>query len=521
MKKILVYEHFIENYCKDSGDFDMNATKEMENLMKLKLDELCIKHEEEVRIMKLNHEVEIKKYQEKIKEIMISLKKEKIKSKKLAETAQKAINFMKNSENPSQVKNQVILKHEHKGKSFSSNLQTNESLSKTIQNFQSLKEEFQVFNEYITKICQKFPIVLLNLIKTQLKTFTENSLKSRNFSSNFQDLLIENHQLQKKINELRGNIRVFCRVRPLLRPEDQSCIQTSDKKVITQHPYMKTSKVWEFDKVFNECSSQSDIFEDVKDLVSSSFDGYNVCVFTYGQTGSGKTFTLEGPDDNPGLIHNICTEMFEYKRKKPLWEYKIRFSIIEVYNDDIRDLLNHAKGNPRIVQGKVKDVKKKIVNNLEQLIENIRNACEVRSTSSNSVNLNSSRSHLVITFYLKGQLLTTTSKSQMQVVDLAGSERLGKTSSKGETLTEAKHINLSLHVLGSVISAKNQKNLHIPYRNSILTQVLQSSFEGDAKVLMIAQISPEIQNYDESISSLNFASLAKNTSLGIPRACLS
>ena len=526
MKKILVFDHFIKEYCKDSElDFKLNPSEESENLLQLQLETLQLRFEEQTRILNENHEQELKSYQQKITEILEMLKKEKIKSRKLAETANKAIEFMKINQENMKLKEdneKVLIRNSGSGKALRKIIRKkNKYLSRVVLGeLNGLREDLAGFKDYVQKICEKFPLVIGKIVKEQVLSYSKKIRISDEIGEKFAELMKENKELAKRLNEIRGNIRVICRVRPLLSQEERSCVESSDRRIILQHPYMKTTKVWDFDKVFDKSSSQLDVFSEIKDLIYSSFDGFNVCIFTYGQTGSGKTYTLEGPEENPGLIKNICLEIFKQKSIRVSWEYQIKISVIEIYNEDIRDLLDDGKSKPKIIKGKVADIQKKKVSTVEKMIEYIEIGCRSRYTCSNSININSSRSHLILTLHIKAKCESCKYSSKIRLVDLAGSERLSKSHNKSEQLAETKHINLSLHVLGSVISAKNQNNSHIPYRNSILTQVLQNSLSGDSKVLMIAQISPEISNYDESVSSLHFAATTKNTSLGIPKTTL-
>lgn len=526
MKKILVFDHFIKEYCKDSElDIKLNPNEESENLLQLQLESLQLRFEEQTRILKENHEQELKKYQEKITEILELLKKEKIKSRKLTETANKAIEFMKRNQENFRAKeeNEInLIRGSGSGKALRKIMKgKNKDLGFIVLNeLKGLKEDLAGFKDYVQKICEKFPLVIGKVVKEQVLSYSRKFGISEEIGEKFGELMKENKELAKRLNEIRGNIRVVCRVRPLLSLDEKSCVETSDRRIILQHPYMKTTKVWDFDKVFDKSSSQLDVFFEIKDLIYSSFDGYNVCIFTYGQTGSGKTYTLEGPEENPGLIKNICQEIFKQKSIRVSWEYQIKLSVIEIYNEDIRDLLDDGKSKPKIIKGKVADIHKRKVNTIEKMLQYIEIGCKSRYTCSNSININSSRSHLILTLHIKAKCESCKFSSQIRLVDLAGSERLSKSHNKSEQLAETKHINLSLHVLGSVISAKNQNNSHVPYRNSILTQVLQNSLSGDSKVLMIAQISPEIHNYDESVSSLNFAATTKSTSLGVPKTTL-
>lgn len=522
MKKLLIFQHFIQEYCKNSeiGPVEIDLDKEIDQLTSVKLANTVNKYEEKIKEICEKHENEIFKYQGKIKELVESLKKEKNKSMKLNETARKAIEYMKskqNTENLCENKVSEVIIHKFPKRQKLNPRKNSVLYSGLNQSIQDLKSDFSSFKQYVSQICEKFPILITSLIKSSLHTF---SSPPKQYQKKFSELLEENKNLLDQIHQLKGNIRVFCRIRPVSADQNATCIENCDKKVIIQHPFMKTYKTWEFDHVFSESSTQEEVFTEVKNLIVSCFDGYNVCIFTYGQTGSGKTYTLEGPPDNPGLIFNISREVFKQKSQRLTWSYEISLSLLEVYNENLQDLLSQDKSSLKIQNNQVKNQQKLKISAFDQLQDLLNFGLASRAVGSNSLNHHSSRSHLIMTLCIKGTNGANQVKGKIQLVDLAGSERLRKTGLVGETLNETKFINLSLHTLGNVISARQQKLSHVPYRNSVLTQVLQECLEGNAKMLMVVQISPEKDNYEESVSSMNFACVARGTALGVPKANL-
>lgn len=193
---------------------------------------------------------------------------------------------------------------------------------------------------------------------------------------------------------------------------------------------------------------------------------------------------------------------------------------MEIYNENIRDLLNEGteKLKMRTENGKngVKGLNVVVVRTTDEVISYMKYGLSIRSTGTTNLNKHSSRSHLIMTLYQKAinTSFNTEINSKIHLIDLAGSERLKKSKSEGQTMKEAQNINLSLFALGDVISARHQKLKHVPFRNSVLTHLLQDSLSGDAKTLMILNISPELEHVDETVCSLNFGSKARATEIG-------
>ncbi|TXG60065.1 hypothetical protein EZV62_014638 [Acer yangbiense] len=337
-------------------------------------------------------------------------------------------------------------------------------------------------------------------------------------------------ELHNQIQETKGNIRVFCRCRPLNKEEilaanatvvDFDVAKNGDLGILTSS---STKKIFKFDRVYTPKDDQVDVFADASPMVISVLDGYNVCIFAYGQTGTGKTFTMEGTVQNRGVNYRTLEQLFEIsKERSETFTYNISVSVLEVYNEQIRDLLATSPASkkleikqsfegshhvPGIVEAKVDSIKE--VWNVLQAGSN------ARSVGSNNVNEHSSRSHcmLCITVKAKNLINGECTKSKLWLVDLAGSERLAKTDVQGERLKEAQNINRSLSALGDVIYALATKSSHIPYRNSKLTHLLQDSLGGDSKTLMFVQISPSEQDLSETLSSLNFATRVRGIELG-------
>ncbi|CAI9286680.1 unnamed protein product [Lactuca saligna] len=344
----------------------------------------------------------------------------------------------------------------------------------------------------------------------------------------------ERKDLYNKIQELKGNIRVFCRCRPLNSEEitqgasmafDFEASRDGELRVKSNIAFKKTFK---FDSVFTPEANQVDVFEDTSSFATSVLDGYNVCIFAYGQTGTGKTFTMEGTDGNRGVNFRTLEELFRVidERKNQI-RYEICVSVLEVYNEQIRDLLLPSS-QPGVAAKRleirqvgeglhhVPGLVEAQVSNMGEVWEVLKTGSNARAVGSTNSNEHSSRSHCIHCVMVKGENLVNgeSTRSKLWLVDLAGSERVAKTEVQGERLKETQNINRSLSALGDVISALATKSPHIPFRNSKLTHLLQDSLGGDSKTLMFVQISPNENDLSESLCSLNFASRVRGIELG-------
>lgn len=378
----------------------------------------------------------------------------------------------------------------------------------------------------------------------------------------------ERRSLHNKLQNLKGNIRVFCRIRPVPSPSSTSTTTSNDEvnfeypdnefndnanqelKISSSSNYSSnyssnnysstnlsdTSYKFQFDKIFNPETQNHEIFKEISQLIQSSLDGYNVCVFAYGQTGSGKTWTMSHPDS--GMIPLSINKIFDDIESLKLnhWNYEIIGQFIEIYNDSIIDLLSSSSstssnGNNKKIEIKHDDLNGKttITNcnsiniiSKQQAQQILNHGFQKRSTASTLLNERSSRSHSIFIIKLKGFNNKTNQSCEgvLNLIDLAGSERISVSQVKGDRLKETQSINKSLSCLGDVIHSLNQQSQqsqqqhqHIPYRNSKLTYLLKHSLGGDLKTLMFVNISPLQKNFNESINSLRFATKVNNTQL--------
>ncbi|KAL6907636.1 hypothetical protein ACP4OV_002675 [Aristida adscensionis] len=345
----------------------------------------------------------------------------------------------------------------------------------------------------------------------------------------------ERRSLYNELIELRGNIRVFCRCRPLSADEVtrgcSSIVETGPCQE-TELQFISSGKekrIFKFDRVFGPGDNQETVFSETAPVVRSAMDGFNVCIFAYGQTGTGKTFTMEGVPENRGVNYRALEELFRMSEERSSSvTYKFSVSILEVYNEKIRDLLDESndKETKRLDIKQSADGTQEVpglvespVYTIDGVWEKLKVGARNRSVGSTCANELSSRSHSLVRVTVRSEHLVTgqRSKSQIWLVDLAGSERVAKTEAEGCRLKESQFINKSLSALGDVISALASKSSHIPYRNSKLTHLLQSSLGGDCKTIMFVQISPSSTDSGETLCSLNFASRVRGVEHGPAR----
>ncbi|XP_030000083.1 putative LOC110439812 homolog [Sphaeramia orbicularis] len=347
--------------------------------------------------------------------------------------------------------------------------------------------------------------------------------------------VIHNTQFDQYKDSTAGKIRVFCRIRPVSRTEAAQGGAIILEKIDEYSVTMETprgQREFQFDRVFSADATQEDLFEDTSRLIQSAIDGYNVCIFAYGQTGSGKTFTMVGDKErkNPGIMPRSFNAIFDIIRENDSrFDFKVSAYMLELYNDRLQDLFvslageAHAQpqshGQVRRVEIKrnrkgvvfAQGAQTKEASSAQELYALFQQACANRHISATKMNVESSRSHLIVGIKVESKNLTNGSVStgKLSLVDLAGSERAAKTGAKDHQLKEANSINKSLSALGDVISALSAELPHVPYRNSKLTQVMQDSLGGNAKTLMIVNVSPSECNLDETLTSLIYATRVK------------
>ncbi|XP_022100934.1 kinesin-like protein KIFC3 [Acanthaster planci] len=395
-----------------------------------------------------------------------------------------------------------------------------------------------VAQEYqqLRSLCGQFPSMLKAAIaqaKEEIgKALADITEHNRELVQKYHREMALRKKYHNEIIDLKGSIRVFCRVRPIIKEDGAGALAKNavsldaDDDALLYLQNKGRSTTFEVDKVFSAESTQEQVFHEVEPLVVSSIDGYNVCIFAYGQTGSGKTYTMEGPSSNPGINQRALQRLFqETEQRSDEWDYTISVSVMEIYNEQLRDLLSddpqykleiklHPDGSGLYVPG-LCEVE---VGSVEDVNEVFRRGKRNRATATTDMNEHSSRSHALLCVKIAGINKASGKRyiGKLNLVDLAGSERVSKSGSGADSarLKEAQNINKSLSSLGDVIFALRTKQGHIPYRNSKLTYLLQESLGGDSKTLMVVQISPVLKNVSESQCSLSFAQRVRAVELG-------
>ncbi|XP_034018144.1 kinesin-like protein KIF3C isoform X2 [Thalassophryne amazonica] len=340
-------------------------------------------------------------------------------------------------------------------------------------------------------------------------------------------------------NKSSESVKVVVRCRPLSLKEDSSgsvgSIVQMDLRlgqVILRNPRAPASepqKTFTFDAVYDGNSKQRDLYdESVRPLIDSVLAGFNGTIFAYGQTGTGKTYTMQGAWLDPekrGVIPNAFDHIFtNISRSQADRQYLVRASYLEIYREEIRDLLDPNHANARSLDLRespetgvyVRDLTSCVCKSIKEIEEVMNLGNQARAVGATDMNEHSSRSHALFLITVEcGQPGPDGRKhirvGRLNLVDLAGSERQAKTGVQGKRLKEAAKINLSLSALGNVISAlADGRSGHVPYRDSKLTRLLQDSLGGNAKTVMVATLGPASQHYDETLTTLRYANRAKN-----------
>lgn len=356
--------------------------------------------------------------------------------------------------------------------------------------------------------------------------------------------------LQDQLQELKGSIRVMCRIRPTTPDEGEAVVTLpTPTDVVVNQPGRDGRRSFAFDHAFGPSSNQADVFEEVEPVVESVLEGFNVCIFAYGQTGSGKTFTMGGVSNdeelagiNPRALRHLFNLVAERRQLASMgssnedeaWNYEVSLSYLEIYNENLRDLLAPKDNGKDVARNGAKKKGALEVRSLPNepvsvpglTSVSVRSAHEVedalergglrRSVAATKCNAQSSRSHsiCIVSVIGKHQRTGATTHGKLHLVDLAGSERVKKSDVSGQAMLEAQAINKSLSALGNVMAKLQEKAKHIPFRDSKLTQLLADSLGGNSKTFMFVNINPCAEAASESLCSLEFAMRVRKVELG-------
>ena len=326
------------------------------------------------------------------------------------------------------------------------------------------------------------------------------------------------------------NIKVAVRVRPFnKREKDRNAVlivkMNGGTTMLTNPEDSKETKSFTFDHSYwshdgfkelpngyfeptsNSYCDQKKVFADLGEgIMKNSKEGYNATLFAYGQTGSGKSYSVIGYGPNKGIVPIFCDRLFQEISKNSSSDVKheVQFSMMEIYNEIVRDLLKPAdnkRAGLRVRQSPkrgfyAEGLSEVPVSSYEEIEKKMEEGTTNRTVASTNMNATSSRAHTIITItyaqkYKNAAGEDTTKSSIINLVDLAGSERADATGATGERLKEGAAINLSLTTLGNVISAladqADGKNTRVPYRDSKLTQLLQNALGGNSKTIMVSE----------------------------------
>ena len=428
-----------------------------------------------------------------------------------------------------------------------------------VKNIKNIEKLLNIEQKYIINAPSEFSKVsekILNYSKSlieevnyntiNLKEMKEELTKEQEINNKLNENLEKEKILRRKIHNrymyLRGNMRIMCRLRPFLineiknKKSNMETISINNDTILIQE-LNKTPKKFEYDYVFDEQSTQEDIYEEVSLLIQSMIHGNNICIMSYGQTCTGKTYTIQGNNNNKGIASRAVKEIFEIidnlikknnlqknrnnfengyspsqvRNTSYFIKAKINMTIIEIYNEQIFNLLEESTPKLNIfedAQGNliIPDLSPINISNYDEANKLFILSEKFRHTSSTEFNERSSRSHCIFTFNIK---LTNNDnniiRSTLHVIDLAGSERITKAQSNNEKIKkEALSINLSLHSLSNVLFAIANKSGHIPYRDSKLTHFLKDSLNDNYNIMLLLHISPNIKDLSETISTLQF-----------------
>ncbi|XP_050298947.1 kinesin-like protein KIF19 [Anthonomus grandis grandis] len=338
-------------------------------------------------------------------------------------------------------------------------------------------------------------------------------------------------------------LMVAVRVRPLKEDEPHRVLYAANSKTVVLEDADKNDAIrqkkgferqYTFDVVFNETSSQEEVYNTTTNsLVKDVLNGYNGTVFAYGATGAGKTHTMVGSKDQPGIMIRALNDIFEAVKENED-EYSVTMSYLELYNENIRDLLNPSSGYLELREDSrgrsihVAGISEISTTCTDEVMQLLHKGNKARTVEPTAMNQTSSRSHALLSVTVrhttpvnqKDHLRMRIKQGRLFMIDLAGSERANKTKNRGKRLQEGAHINRSLLALGNCINALAGGARYVNYRDSKLTRLLKEALSGNCKTVMIAHVSPSANQKDESRNTLIYADRANNISTKVERNIL-
>lgn len=345
------------------------------------------------------------------------------------------------------------------------------------------------------------------------KELEETKMQVENLNAVNFELKVRERELKTDILEIKGAIRVVCRIRPALNnPLDSLSIgmRFDNKNVFIDN------KRYALNNVLGPKSTQSEVFSEIQHEIDGVLEGYNVCIFAYGQTGSGKTYTMCGEGEEEGLMFRSLRRIKDQGRSLINDGFSVKYNVkyVEVYNENIRDLITDRSVSIThdALSVRLKGCEEMVFEDPDQVSDIVRSATLKRMTAETNCNSQSSRSHAIFILGIMAESPKERREGGLCLIDLAGSERLKESKAANERLKEVQFINKSLSALGNVIVALKKKDRHVPFRDSKLTHLMQEYLTGKSRTLMIVNINPE--SLDESVCSLRFATKVSECNLG-------
>ncbi|TVU12064.1 hypothetical protein EJB05_45688, partial [Eragrostis curvula] len=336
-------------------------------------------------------------------------------------------------------------------------------------------------------------------------------------------LIHEKRRLFNDLLTLKGNVKVFCRSRPLFEDEGPSVVEFPDDCTIRvntgDESLTNPKKDYEFDRVYGPHIGQGELFNDVQPFVQSALDGYNICILAYGQSRSGKTHTLEGSSHDRGLYLRSFEELFDLSNSDTTStaHFNFYFTACELYNDQVRDLLSESRSPvPKVRMG----VQESFVELVQEKVENPLEFSGALKTALQNRSVNSVKamvSHLIITIHIHYRNYVTGEHlySKLSLVDLPASECLLEEDGNRDNVTDFLHVSKSISALGDALSSLSAKKEPVLSGNSKITQILADSLGSSSKILLIVHVSPSASNLSRTLSTLSFSARARNAELSL------
>ena len=389
------------------------------------------------------------------------------------------------------------------------------------------------------------PKNILKVLEETLPPISNNSKSKSDIINQIQiDQSINNiiESPKKKLIENNDSIKTFCRIRPFngtnllfhrSKTDSQILnINSENLQKLNINTNLKLINSYKFTKVFTEENTQIEIFNEtckklIDDLVFNFKSGL---IFTYGMTNAGKTFTVIGSPNNPGILPQSLILLFDYYQNNKLNDFNLFCNFVEIYNEEVFDLLsNDELGKNKFYKKKLnvkenlnnifylQDVTFQKLNSLKDFNDSLNLGISKKVHSSTNLNQNSSRSHTIFKIILKNKDENNNCDQEisLSIVDLAGSERAKRTDTSGKELQEACKINQSLSILGKCLESMKHNSIYtnkklVPFRESKLTKLFCEYFQGEQNIIMITNINPRKEDFEESIRALNYSCLAKD-----------